>query len=65
MINLLSFDIQLALSFEDQNLKISKISCVYDKLFVGIDKTGILVYNLPDLKKIKGRISVDGDIKQL
>jgi hypothetical protein len=43
----------------------SKICSIGDTVFVGADEVGVLVYSLPDFKKIVGRIPFVGKIIQL
>lgn len=38
---------------------------VHDRIFVGIDNNGVIIYLLPDFRKIKGRIPVKGRIHNM
>lgn len=46
-------------------MKLTKIAIVYDKLFVCFNGTGVIVFNLPDLRKITGRIQSQGRVVQM
>lgn len=55
-VNLLDFAIEPTLTWSNANVKLTKMAIVYDKLFVCFNGTGVIVFNLPDLRKITGRI---------
>ena len=61
--NLLDLTWSVALSYPSP--KISKICVVHDRIFVGIDNNGVIIYQLPDFRKIKGRIPVKGRIHHM
>lgn len=61
--NLLDFSYNVVFSYEISRIR--KIECVHDKIFVAIDGIGVLIYNLPDFRKIKGRLPFTGRISRM
>ena len=62
-INLLDLAWNVVLTYSSS--RISKVCVVHDRIFVGIDNNGVIVYLLPDFRIIKGRIPVKGKIHNL